>query len=205
MHFDIAPLLEARISTDKFEATRVVSDDDISELVRLATLAPSAYNFQNWTFTAVRSPGAKQRLQAVAYGQQKLVDAAVTFIVCGTLQAHLQLQQTLAPSIEAGILPPALVDGWVSAADRSHSANPQLQRDEALRSASLAGMTLMLAAQGMGLASCPMSGFDAGGVAREFGLASDEVPVMLVAVGKAAAGNWPRKVRKPVAEVLTFA
>ncbi|AHY09918.1 nitroreductase family protein [Serratia plymuthica] len=35
-----------------------------------------------------------------------------------------------------------------------------LQRDEVVRSASLAAMTLMLAAQGMGLGSCPMVGFN---------------------------------------------
>lgn len=205
MMFDIGPLLEARVSTDKFQADSVLSDAQINELVRLATLAPSAYNFQNWTFIAVRSPEAKQRLKSVAYGQQKVVDAAVTFIVCGTLQAHLGLEQALAPSVDAGILEPGLVQAWASAADRSHTDNPQLQRDEALRSASLAAMTLMLAAQGQGLASCPMSGFDAAGVSREFGLSPDEVPAMLVAVGTAAHGNWGPKRRKPVAQVLQLA
>lgn len=205
MHLDIASMLEARISADKFDTTHTLSTDDISELVRLATLAPSAFNLQNWSFIAVRSGDAKRRLQGVAHGQQKIVDAAVTFIVCGTLQAHLQLQQTLAPSVEAGILPSKLVDSWVATAGSAHSANPQLQRDEALRSASLAAMTLMLAAQGMGLASCPLSGFDPAGVAREFGLSPDDVPVMLVSVGAAAEGNWPQKRRKPAAQVLAFA
>lgn len=205
MHFNIADLIAARSSAANFQAESVVSDDDIGELVRLATLAPSAYNFQNWTFIAVRSPEAKLRLKAVAYGQQKIVDAAVTFIVCGTLQAHLQLPQALQPSVEAGILPPALVDSWVSMAGSAHSLDPQLQRDEAMRSASLAAMTLMLAAEGMGLASCPMGGFDAEGVAREFALSQDEVPVMLVSVGDAAEGNWPQKRRKPQAQVLSFA
>lgn len=202
MHSSIAPLLEARISVDKFQAQRSLSDEDIAELVRLATLAPSAYNFQNWTFIAVRSPEAKLKLKGVAYGQQKVVDAALTFIVCGTLRAHLQLHSALAPSVEAGVLPPALVDGWVAAAGDAHRDNLQLQRDEAIRSASLAAMTMMLAAEGMGLASCPMSGFDAAGLAREFALPGEQLPVMLVAVGHAAQGNWPRKVRKPVAQVL---
>lgn len=205
MNLNISPLLEARISTDKFDAEGVLSDDEIGELVRLATLAPSAYNLQNWTFTAVRSPEAKLRLKAVAFGQQKVVDAAVTFIVCGTLQAHLQLQQALAPSVAAGIVPCALVDVWVSAAHRAHGDNPQLQRDEAMRSASLAAMTLMLAAESKGLASCPMSGFDAAGVAREFALSPEELPVMLIAVGDAADGNWRQKHRKPLAQVLAFA
>jgi len=50
-----------------------------------------------------------------------------------------------------------------------------------------------------------MIGFDAEGVAREFGLGSNEVPVMLVAVGRAAPGNWPQKLRRPLAEVLEIA
>jgi len=205
MPCNIAPLIEARISAANFDPECVVSDDDIGELVRLATLAPSAYNFQNWTFIAVRSREAKLRLKAVAFGQQKIVDAAVTFIVCGTLQAHLQLRQALKPSVEAGILTPALVDGWMSLAGSAHSVDPQLQRDEAMRSASLAAMTLMLAAEGMGLASCPLGGFDAAGVAREFALSQDDVPVMLVSVGYAANSNWPQKRRKPLAQVLAFA
>jgi nitroreductase len=80
-----------------------------------------------------------------------------------------------------------------------------LQRDEPVRSASLAAMTLMLAAQGMGLVSGSMSGFDADGVAREFQLDATQVPVILVTVGYPAAGNWPQKPRRPLHEVIEFA
>jgi hypothetical protein len=47
-----------------------------------------------------------------------------------------------------------------------------------------------------------MVGFDAAGVAREFDLAQGEIPVVLMAVGRALPGNWPQKPRRPVAEVL---
>ena len=80
-----------------------------------------------------------------------------------------------------------------------------MQRDEAVRGASLAGMTLMLAAHDKGLATGPMIGFDAAGVAAAFGLTADEVPVMLITCGTAAPGNWPRKARRPVSEVVSFA
>ncbi|WP_371133308.1 EamA family transporter [Pseudomonas sp.] len=201
----IKNLIEARVSTSRYHADRQLSDQDISELVRLATRAPSAYNFQNWKFIAVRTPQAKARLQAVAYGQQQVADASVTFIICGTLAAHESLAQTLQPAVDAGILDQATQAGWVAAAQGSHPGNPQLQRDEALRSASLAAMTLMLAAQGMGLSTGAMSGFDAQGVTREFGLAANEVPVILITVGYPAAGNWPQKPRKALHEVLEFA
>ena len=201
----IKSLIESRVSTARYQADRPLSDAAIGELVRLATRAPSAYNFQNWKFIAVRSPQAKARLQAAAYGQTQVADASVTFIICGTLAAHEGLAQALLPSVEAGILDRSTLQDWVAAAQGSHPGNPQLQRDEALRSASLAAMTLMLAAQGMGLSTGAMSGFDAAGVAQAFDLAANEVPVILVTAGYPAAGNWPQKLRRPLHEVLAFA
>jgi nitroreductase len=201
----IRQLIENRISANHFDASRTLETQQIEELVHLATRAPSAYNFQNWKFVAVRTGAAKARLQALAFGQRKVSDAAVTFIICGTLAAHEGLPAALQPSVEAGIMGQAFADGWVNMARATHPEQPQLQRDEALRSASLAAMTLMLAAEGMGLASSALSGFDAVGVAREFGLTELEVPVMLVTVGYGAPGNWPQKPRKPLADVLEFA
>ncbi|GAB2876195.1 nitroreductase family protein [Pseudoduganella ginsengisoli] len=202
MQSTITALIESRASINHFDPERKLADTQIKELVRLATLAPSAYNFQNWKFIAVRSQPAKERLKAVAYNQPKVAEAAVMFIVCGTLAAHEGLPRALQPSVEVGILAQSVADGWVAMASGAHQDNPQMQRDEALRSASLAAMTLMLAAQGMGLATCPMVGFDAEGVAREFNLSSNDVPVMLVAAGYAAPDNWPQKRRKPLQEVL---
>lgn len=205
MHNPIKALIESRVSTNHYDTNRHLSDVEIVELVRLATRAPSAYNFQNWKFIAVRSPEAKARLKAASYGQQKVVNAAVTFIICGTLAAHEGLPHALQPSVDAGILDQSMVEGWVAMAKVSHPGNPQLQRDEAFRSASLAAMTLMFAAQGMGLSTGAMSGFDPLSVAREFGLSATEVPVILVTVGYPAPGNWPQKPRKPLDEVIEFA
>ncbi|MDN7718475.1 nitroreductase family protein [Burkholderia gladioli] len=198
-------LLKTRISTNRYDPARTLSDAQIDELVALATTAPSAFNLQNWKFVAVRSEAAKARLLPLAYGQQKVADAAVTFIVCGTLEPHRTLPAALSPSLEQGIIDQAVFDGWTGAATNMYANNPAFQRDEAIRSAALAAMTLMIAAQDRGLASGPMIGFDPAGVASVFGLAPTEVPVMLLTVGYAASGNWPQKPRKPTAEVLRFA
>jgi nitroreductase len=61
---------------------------------------------------------------------------------------------------------------------------------------------MIYAARSLGLGSTPMIGFDADAVHREFELAEDEVPVMLLSVGKERAGNWAQKPRRPLAEVL---
>ena len=198
----IKNLINTRVSTNFFDTNKQLSDDEVNELVALATRAPSAYNLQNWKFIAVRSNDAKERLKAVSYGQQKVVDASITFIICGTLEAYKQLPQALQPSLDAGIIEPSMAVGWVAMAEGAHTGNPILQRDEAVRSASLAAMTLMLAAEGMGFATGSMSGFDPVGVTKEFNLSVNEVPVIFVTVGYPAAGNWPQKPRKAVRDVL---
>ena len=197
-------LIEQRISANRFDASHRLADAEIERLVELATRAPTAYNLQNWRFIAVRTPAAKARLRAVDQDQAKVEEAAVCFIVCGVLADPQSLAERLQPFVGAGFMPAGMAQGWLQAASQQY-ASAQAVRDEALRSASLASMTLMHAAQALGLASCAMTGFDAEGVASTFGLAPDEVPVMLVTVGRAAAGNWPQKPRRPLAQVLELA
>lgn len=194
-------LIEQRVSANLFDASHALTDAEVENLARLATRAPSAYNLQNWRFIAVRAPDAKARLRTLANGQAKVSDAAVTFIICGVLPDHTALAARLLPFVEAGFMPAAMASGWQEGA-RAQYADPQTARDEAVRSASLGAATLIFAAEALGLVSGPMVGFDAEGVAREFGLGPNEVPVMLVAVGRAAPGNWPQKPRRPLAEVL---
>lgn len=205
MSHPIIDAIEQRISTNRFDPSRTMSDADIAHLVTLATRAPTAYNLQNWRFVAVRTAEAKARLRAVAWQQPKVTDAAAVLIVTGELADAAQLPARLAPSVDAGLMSREMVASWTEMA-RGLYGTEQARRDEAIRSASLGAATLMLAAQGLGFATAPMTGFDAAGVAREFGLGAHEVPVLLVAIGHAAPGNWPQKPRRPVdGSLLAFA
>ncbi|KXF75114.1 NAD(P)H nitroreductase [Paramesorhizobium deserti] len=202
MKNEIVSAIENRVSTNLFDPLRSLAEEEIHELARLATRAPTAYNLQNWRFIAVSTPEAKARLQATAYGQAKVADAAVTYIICGQMPSHEALGERLKPAVEAGIMPAAVAQSWTDAVKRTYAGDPQMRRDEAIRTASLTGAFLMFAAAAHGLATGPMVGFDPALVVREFGLAADEIPVMLMAVGHPAEGNWPQKPRLPVSRVL---
>jgi nitroreductase len=201
----VSASIKARTSASSYDPSRQLSEAEIGELIELATQAPSAFNLQNWRFIAVRSAEANARLLPMAFGQSKIIEAAVTFIICGTLEEHLTLPAALEPTRDAGIIDEAIYNGWVGAAQNMYGANETMQRDEAIRSGALAAMTLMLAAQEKGLVSCPMIGFNPAAVADAFRLKATDVPVMMVAVGYPGPANWPKKPRKPVHEVLTFA
>jgi nitroreductase len=197
-------LIERRISANRFDNSHMLSDAEIEELIRLAVRAPSAYNLQNWRFIAVRAPEAKARLRDLAYGQAKVQDAAVTFIICGVLPDPATIAGSLRPFVEAGFMSAEVASSWQEGA-RAQYADPQIARDEAIRSATLGAATLIYAAEALGLVSGPMVGFDQEGVARDFGLRPNEIAVLLVAIGRAAPGNWPQKPRRPLADVLEFA
>lgn len=201
---DTLETIKHRISANHFDVNKSLSEAEIRELIAYASEAPSSYNIQHWRFVAVTQPEAKARLKALSYNQPKVADAAVTFIVLGDLQAHEKLPQIYQPLVDAGAMPQEAADRVVAMATGAYQNNPQGQRDEAIRGASLAAMTLMLAAEAKGLVSGPMIGFDPEGVKRDFNIADRYVPVMLIAVGYAAPGNHPRKPRLAVEEVLAF-
>ena len=194
----------SRYTTKYYDPAATLSDDQIRELVRIGTTAPTSFHLQNWRFIAVRSPEAKARLRPIAWDQPATTEAAVTFIVCGQLVDTSVIPERLAPVVEAGIMPAKMVPDWEIPARDLYMEYPQRRRDEAIRTASFGAAAMIYAARSLGLGSTPMIGFDDEAVHREFGLAEDEVPVMLLSVGPERPGNWPQKPRLPVADVLEF-
>lgn len=194
-------VIQQRAATDFFDPTRSLADPDIERLAELATRAPSAYNLQNWRFHAVRTPEMKAQLRAAAYGQAKVEEAAVTFVVSGLLPDGEELADRLLPSIEAGIMTSATADAWVAQA-RASFVDGEKARDEAIRSATLLAATLMFAAEGAGFSTAPMVGFDRDSVRRLLRSSDQELPVFLLAIGAAMPGKAPQKPRRPLSEVL---
>jgi len=196
-------LLRGRVSVERFDPTRSLDEREIRELVADATTAPSSFNIQHWRFIAIRRPEDKARLREAAFGQAQVEDAAVTFVVLGDVQGADKLPAILERAVADGTLPEPKAAAWLRMA-RALYAEPAAAREEAQRSACLAAMTLMLAAQARGLGTAALSGFDAELVRREFAIDERYVPVMLVAVGHAASVHAGRQPRLPLDEVLAF-
>jgi nitroreductase len=194
----------SRSAAKYYDPTVALSDEQIRDLVRIGTSAPTSFHLQNWRFIAVRTPEAKARLRPIAWDQPAITDAAVTLIVIGQLADASTVPARLAPVVEAGIMPAHMVPEWEMPARGLYDHQPQRQRDEAVRTATFGAAAITYTARSLGWGSTPMIGFDAEAVHREFGLADDEIPVMLLAVGPERAGNWPQKPRMPVIDVLAF-
>jgi nitroreductase len=83
-----------------------------------------------------------------------------------------------------------------------HEGKDQLVRGATIRSSALAGMTLMLAAKGLGYDSCPMVCVEPVEVAKLIRLPADHVLSFMVAVGKQSWSAWPPGGRLPESEVF---
>jgi len=194
-------LIRRRISADHYDPNRTVSDSEIRALMEAATQSPSSYNIQHWRFIAVTRPADRRRLMGVAYNQPKVAAAPCVFIVLGDAQGHEHLPEITRRAVASGVIEQRTADSWIEGANRMYS-DPRRARDEAIRSASMAAMTLMLAAEARDMVTGPMIGFDPDGVCREFGIPERYIPVMLLCLGYRGVGNTPRKPRLGVDEVL---
>jgi nitroreductase len=198
-------LIRSRYSAEEFQPGAELDEALIRQLVEDATWAPSSFNIQHWRFVAVRRTEDKQKLMQAAYGQEQVGRSAVTFIILGDTRGAEKLPQSMELAIARGAIAEGKAAAW-SRMVRELYADPQLARDEALRSASLAAMTMMLSAEARGLAAGALAGFDAEAVRRIFGIDERYVPVMLLAVGYPLGQQLESKrmPRLPVEAVLSL-
>ena len=196
---NVTEAIEARRSVKHYDTNHIMPEADLAELIRLTKLAPSSFNMQNYRILVVRDPETRQQIRAVAWDQPQVTDASVLFIMCADLTAHLANPSDYwshAPEEVQNIIGPMIRPFY--------EGNDRLIRDEAMRSAALAGMTLMLAAKDMGYDSCPMIGFDAAKVAELINLPENYTIGFMIPVGKQAQPGWERGDRLSDEKVVSY-
>jgi putative NAD(P)H nitroreductase len=127
-----------------------------------------------------------------------VAQASAVIIVLGYLKAHRDAAEICADA------PEAVRQMLVPMISGAYQGKTDLQRDEAIRSGSLASMTLMLAALEMGYSTCPMIGFDPEGVCEFLGVDEFHIPVMMVTLGKPVGEPARKSGRLPVSSVVNL-
>ena len=193
---EFSEIVQQRFSVKSYDPEKIISDAELKGLFDEVILSPSSFNLQHWTFVAVKEPEIKKKLKAAAWDQSQMEDCSVAVLVCGKLDAYKdasRIYQEAPDEIQKKVLP--MIQNFYEGKD-------QLQRDEAIRSASLAAMTLMYGATNRGWGTCPMIGFDPEAVTKILKLTSNLIPVMFVVLGYQKNTPRPRSYRHPVEKVV---
>jgi len=193
---EFSDIIQQRRSVKSYDAERSISDLELKELFEEVILSPSSFNLQHGTFIAVKDSEQKKLLKEAAWGQQQVEDCSVAIVVCGKLNAYKD-----APIIYKNT-PKEVQEGMLPMINNFYEGKEQLQRDEAIRSASLAAMTLMYAAKNRGWATGPMIGFDPVATSKLLNLTEAYIPVMLLVLGYQKKAPRPRDYRRPIEEIV---
>lgn len=196
---DTSTAIESRRAVKQFDSNHKMTEAEITQLMSLAVLSPTAFNIQNWRFVLVSDDALRKQIRDVAWGQAQVTDASLFIVVCADLKAWEK-----EPGRYWKNAPQPVQEFMIPAIDKYYRGLEQVQRDEAMRSCGIAAQTLMLSAKTMGYDSCPMDGFDFDAVAKLIRLPADHVIAMFVAIGKGTKEPWPRPGQLPLADVIRY-
>ena len=194
---DASTAITQRRSVKAYDPEHKMTEDEITKLLSLAILSPSAFNIQNWRFVRVSDPALRQEIRKAAWDQAQVTDASLLLVICADLKSW---EKDTARYWRNA--PQPVQEFMVPAITQYYSGREQVQRDEAMRSCGIAAMAMMLEAQEMGYACCPMDGFDFDAVGKLVHLPADHVVTMMLAIGKGMNEPWPRGGQLPLQEVV---
>jgi nitroreductase len=198
----LVEVMRSRRSVRQYDPQFVIPREDLEDILTLAALAPSSHNLQHWRFLVIDDPKGKEKLLPIAFNQKQIVEASAVIAVLGDTEGYRKFGQIYGSAVQAGYMTEERANSIIS---QSYDLYANLPEDEAKRvvtiDASLAAMQLMLAAKAKGYDTVPMGGYDRQRFAEAFGIPQHYVPVMLVAIGKAAAPGRPTT-RLPLEEVV---
>jgi len=184
---EVFEAIRERRSTKKFDPNHHISDEERKQLLDAARLSPTAFNLQHWRFVVVEDPELRSRIRELSWGQSQVTDASLLIILCADMYAWEKdfspLWRHAPENVQASMA--KTIPGF-------YKDNPELIRDEAMRSCGIAAQTLMLAAKGMGYDSCPMDGFNFPEVAKLIRRPEDHLISMFVTIGKSLDPHFPR-------------
>ncbi|WP_462380311.1 nitroreductase family protein [Pseudomonas sp. Marseille-QA0892] len=187
----------SRRAIKQYDPAFTLSETEKDELLKAALYAPTAFNLQHVRLVEVSDPQLRAQIREVGWGQPQMTDASMLVVIC----AQVDSWEKNARRVWEGA-PAEVQDYMAGAIDTYYRGKPQVQRDETMRSCGLAAQTLMLAACGKGLDSCPMDGFDFDAVAKLIKLPENHVIGLMVAIGKGTVEAKPRVGKLPYDEVV---
>ncbi|MBF7016102.1 nitroreductase family protein [Staphylococcus durrellii] len=199
-------ILTGRKSIKLFDENYKIPHEEMEEMIRKATMAPSSVNLQPWRFAVVESDEGKEKLRPlVQFNTNQNDTSSAMVVIFGDMKSHENGEFIYSQAVENNLMPADVKEQVLTKINEIYNTYTNEKMNDVVKiDSSLAAMQFMLVAKEHGYDTNPIGGFEEDQIAEVLDLDPDRyVPVVIIAIGKAARearGSY----RMPVDKVMQY-
>ncbi|WP_040208737.1 nitroreductase family protein [Neobacillus jeddahensis] len=198
----VSEVIKERHSVRKYDPAFTISQEEMRDILKEATTAPSSSNLQPWRFIVVQNLETKKQLRAIANNQEQVETASAVIAVLGDKEMFKSIEKVYRSNFEAGFMDEANMERLIASANSTYPyASEEIRKNIASFDAGLVAMQIMLIAKERGYDTVPMGGFNKEKFSEMFNVSDRYFPIVLISVGKAAAPAFNSS-RLPIEDVI---
>ena len=180
-------LMEDRKSVRKYVPGITIPREEIKHILEQATSAPSSSNLQPWRFLVIDDQEQKKELRTAGFNQEQIETSSAIIAVLGDNEMYKKAKQINDLNVELGYMPRDIADMMIANSEAGYSSFSEAERTNIAHfDAGLITMQIVLLAKDRGYDTVIMGGFDKAAFAKKYELPANEVPMVLIAIGKPA-------------------
>lgn len=203
---DFNEIVYGRRSIKNYDPNIKISREEMTEILKEATLAPSSINMQPWRFVVIDSDEGKKSLADLAkYNKDKVLSSSAVIAVFADMKNFDYAEEIYGKAVELGYMPAEMKEYQLNAFKPMYAAISETDmRESIILDAGLVSMQLMLVARAHGYDTNPIGGYEKDLIAKTYGLDETRyIPIMLISIGKAVNEGY-QSYRLPVETVTTW-
>lgn len=198
---DILNLLQRRHACHSFQPGGHIARHDLESILEAGRLSPSSFGLEQWHFVVCEGETDKAALQAAAFNQPQVGEAAAVIVLLAKLTdlhpdapyARRLLQREYPGERFAEAL--EMYRGFHAMTDVPSWSITQCH---------IAAANMMTAAAALNIDSCPIGGFDPGRIREILGIHPQQHAIALLLTFGPCAEAAPEKQRLPLSELVTW-
>jgi nitroreductase len=200
----LSSVIRDRHSVRKYDSDFKISRQEIEEILEEAIQAPSSSNLQPWRFLVIDDQETKKELRQIANNQEHVETSSAVIAVLGDKEMYQNIEKVYRSNHEAGNMDEANMQRMIDNSNALYTSLPEeIRKNIASFDTGLVSMQIMLLAKAKGYDTVPMGGFDKQKFAEKFQISDRYMPVLLLALGKAAAPAF-KTTRIPLKDIVEF-
>lgn len=197
-------IMQMRKSVRKYNPETKIPRETIMQLLQDATTAPSSSNMQPWRFLVIDDKEIQKNINFFSFNQEQIETASAIIAVIGDIEMYVNAEEIYAKNVELGYMPEPIANKLAQDALTMYGSAPTETLENIVHfDAGLVSMQIMLLAKEMGYDTVPMGGFDKAKFAEYMELPANEIPILLLAIGEAAAPAYGSS-RLPIDRIVRF-